>query len=73
MADTKNKKAGTGSAKKESFWSGVKREWKKIIWLKREDIVKQTGLVVVMSLLMGVIISAVDSVALRLVNWFLAL
>ncbi len=59
--------------KKESFWQGVKREWNKIIWVPREDLVKETGLVVVISLIMGIIITAVDSGALRIIDWILAL
>lgn len=70
MADNKDK---AKADKKVSFWTGVKREWGKIIWLTREDIIKQTGLVVVMSLLMGVVIAVVDNAALRLINWLLTL
>jgi preprotein translocase subunit SecE len=69
MADNNTKAAG----KKESFFSGVKKEWSKIIWLTKEDIIKQTSLVVVMSLIMGVIITVIDSAALQLINWILAL
>ena len=39
MADNNTKAAG----KKESFFSGVKKEWSKIIWLTKEDIIKQMG------------------------------
>ena len=59
--------------KKESFWQGVKREWNKIIWVPKEDLVKETGLVVVISLIMGIIITAVDSGALRIIDWILGL
>ena len=52
---------------------GVKREWKKINWVSREDLVKETGIVVFLSLILGVIITAVDSGALRLIDWILAL
>ena len=46
MADNEKTAVKTKS-NKPSFWQGVKREWNKIIWPKREDLVKQTGLVVV--------------------------
>ena len=59
--------------KKQSFWQGVKREWNRIIWVSREDLVKETGLVVVISLILGVIITAVDSGALRIIDWLLNL
>ena len=63
----------TKENKKTSFMQGVKREWKKINWVSREDLVKETGIVVVLSLILGVIITAVDSGALRLIDWILAL
>ena len=34
---------------------------------------KQTGLVVVISVLMGVIITIIDSAALQLVNWLMSI
>ncbi len=58
---------------KPSFWQGVKREWNKIIWTKKEDLVKQTGLVVVISLILGVIITVIDSGALKLIDWILSI
>lgn len=71
-----NEKSTAGSAKKEkkqSFWQGVKREWKKIIWTSPADLRKQTGIVIVISLVMGIIITAIDSGALSLIDWILAL
>lgn len=59
--------------KKESFWSGVKKEWNKIIWVPRKDVGRQTGLVVVISLITGIIITVVDSGALHLIDWILSL
>ncbi|MDO4619244.1 MAG: preprotein translocase subunit SecE [Lachnospiraceae bacterium] len=57
---------------KPSFWSGVKREWSKIIWPTKEDVLKESGLVIVMSLILGVVITVIDSGALQAVNWLLA-
>lgn len=72
MADNENKAVKTND-KKPSFWQGVKREWNKIIWVSKEDLMKETGVVVVISLLMGLIITAVDSGALRLIDLILAI
>ena len=58
---------------KPSFWKGVKREWNKIIWTKKEDLVKQTGLVVVISLILGIIITVIDSGALKLIDLILSI
>ena len=53
---------------KPSFFKGVKAEFGKIIWTKKKDLVKQTILVVVVSLILGVLITAVDSVVLEGIN-----
>lgn len=39
---------------------GVKAEFHKIVWPKKEDLVKQTGVVIVVSVILGGIISIVD-------------
>lgn len=60
-------------SKKTGFWQGVKKEWNKIIWPKKDDLVKQTGIVVVISLILGVIITVIDSGALRLIDMILSI
>ena len=71
MADNGN--AAKANDKKIGFFQGVKREWRKIIWVKKEDLAKQTGLVVVISLLLGIIITVIDSGALKLIDWLILL
>ena len=71
MADNGN--AAKAKDKKPGFFQGVKREWRKIMWTKKEDLAKQTALVVVISLIMGIIITLVDSGALKVINWLLSL
>jgi preprotein translocase subunit SecE len=70
MADNSKK---APKEKKQSFWKGVKQEWNKIQWPTVDDLKKQTGLVVVISVLMGVIITIIDSAALQLVNWLMSI
>lgn len=72
MADSENRTA-KNAEKKLRFFDGLKREWGKIIWLTRQDVARETGLVVVLSLIMGIIITVVDSAALRVIDWLLAL
>ena len=67
------KKAVKSKDKKTSFWQGVKREWNKIMWPTREDIIKRTGLVIVISLILGVIITVIDSAALYLIDLIMAI
>ena len=68
MADNEKKAVKANEKKQMSFWQGVKREWKKIMWPTKDDIIKRTGLVVVISLIMGIIITVIDSAALYLID-----
>ncbi len=73
MAEKTQDTAVKTKEKKQSFWQGVKQEWQKIIWVTKEDLTKQTILVLVISILMGVIIAVIDSAALQLVNWLMSI
>jgi len=59
MADKENK---------PSFWDGVKAEWGKIIWPDRKTLVRQTILVTMISVLLGVIIAIADGAFLQLIE-----
>ena len=52
--------------KKQKFFDGVKAEFKKINWPGREELAKKTGLVLAITVMLGIIISVVDSAALQL-------
>ena len=54
------------SEKKVSFFEGVKAEFKKINWPGREELIRKTGLVIVISLVLGALISVIDSIALQI-------
>ncbi len=75
MADKKKDSAKNAKSdnKQKSFFQGVKQEWRKIVWPTREDLTKQTTLVVVISVAMGTIITLFDSAALQFVNWLLSI
>jgi preprotein translocase subunit SecE len=45
---------------KTSFFKSLKSEFKKCTWPKSDDIAKQTALVLVISIVLGVVISGVD-------------
>jgi len=66
MADKPEK--GTAVRKKTGFFRGVKQEWQKIIWTDRKTLVKQAALVILISVVMGVLITVVDSGALQLLK-----
>ncbi|MBR6770311.1 MAG: preprotein translocase subunit SecE [Lachnospiraceae bacterium] len=50
----------TDKAPKQSFFKGVKAEFKKIAWPTRNEIVKQSIAVVCVSVVTGVIIAVID-------------
>jgi len=58
MADS----AKTEKAPKKSWFDGLKAEFKKIIWPNKKDLGKQTAAVVVVSFILGVIITIIDFV-----------
>ena len=45
---------------KKSWFDGLKAEFKKIIWPDRKSLVKQTGAVVAVSIVLGMIIAILD-------------
>ena len=63
MGDSAEKKA------KPAFFKGVKAEFKKISWPDRHDTLKQSIAVVVISVILGLIIAALDTVIQYGVNF----
>ena len=58
----------TDKTPKKSFFKGLKSEFRKIVWTGKEELAKQTVIVVVVSLILGVLITAIDSVVLEGIN-----
>ncbi|MCC8044071.1 MAG: preprotein translocase subunit SecE [Clostridiales bacterium] len=50
------------NSKVKTWWSGLKSEFKKIIWPDRSTLAKQTGAVIVVSIVLGMIIAMLDFV-----------
>ena len=61
MAETASNEK-TPKTKKKSFFKGLKLEFNKIIWPDRETVMKQTGAVIAVSVALGLIIAALDTV-----------
>ena len=53
----------------KGFFSGVKAEFKKIIWPNRDDTVKQSIAVLIITVVVGVIIALIDAVVKQGVNF----
>ena len=48
---------------KKSWFKGFKAEFKKIVWPDQKSLTKETAAVVIVSVVVGVIISVVDLIA----------
>ena len=62
MGDTNtNTNAVEKAAKKSGSWfKGLKAEYKKVIWPGKDDVIRQTIAVVVVSFVVGVVIAVLD-------------
>ena len=60
----KNKQA----AKKNSFWKGLKTEYRKIIWPDRKKLGKQTVAVVSISAIICAMITIIDNLGLQIME-----
>lgn len=59
MGETANT---TEKAPKKSWFKGLKAEFSKIVWPDKESLAKQSATVIVISVILGVIISILDLV-----------
>jgi preprotein translocase subunit SecE len=58
MAEKEKKKKDPAPA--GEFWKGIQTEFKRINWPDREKMVKHTAMVALVSLILGIIIAAID-------------
>ncbi len=72
MAETKAEVKKT-EKKKTSFWKGLKQEWDKIIWTPMNTVGKETAVVIIISIIMGIMITVVDSASIRALEGILGL
>ncbi|MEE1031907.1 MAG: preprotein translocase subunit SecE [Ruminococcus sp.] len=55
-------------APKKSWMKGLKSEFKKIMWTDKKTLTKQTVAVIVITTIVAVIISVLDSAVLQVLN-----
>ena len=60
-------------ATKGNFWKSVKTEFNKIIWPNKEDLLKQSVAVLCVSVVMGLIITFLDTLIQFAINFVTAL
>ena len=69
MGETENK----NTAEKERWFAGLKAEFKKIIWPTKESLARQTTAVVIVSVVLGLIITLLDTLIQYGVNFLVNL
>lgn len=52
----------SGKAQKTSWFKGLQAEFKKIVWPDKKTLVKQTTAVVSVSVLLGAVITVIDTI-----------
>ena len=62
------KEKSADKSQKKGFFQGVQAEFKKIIWTDRPTLIKQTIVVLIVTILLGVIISVMDAGILECIN-----
>ena len=55
----------------QSWSDGLKAEFNKIIWPNKDDLVKQTVAFTVVSVILGALITVIDSVVQYGINYFI--
>ena len=62
------KENAAGKSQKKNWFQGLQSEFKKIVWVDRPTLVKQTIAVVIITVILAVIISVMDSAILEGIN-----
>lgn len=63
----------TNDTKKTNWLKAIKAQFKRIIWPTKEDIARQSAVVVAVSVLLGVVIAVLDRVLLLLTDLIISL
>lgn len=61
------------NANKKGWFDGLKTEFSKIIWPTKDSVIKQTGAVVAVSIVVGVLIAVIDTVVKYGIDFLVAL
>lgn len=62
------KEKSAGKSQKRSWFKGLQSEFRKIVWTDRDTLVKQTAAVVVITVILGALISIMDAGILEIIN-----
>ena len=59
-------KDNKGNGKFKTWWAGLKSEFSKIIWLNRKTVIKQTVVVLVVTIIVGILITIIRHIRICL-------
>ena len=62
------KEKSAGKSQKKSWFQGLKAEFNKIIWTDRNTLMKQTVTCTIVTIVMAVLISVMDTGILQVIN-----
>lgn len=48
------------SKKKKGYWSGLKAEFKRIVWPDKDSVIKESVAVIVTTVILGIVIAVLD-------------
>ena len=68
MAEKQKKSAGKADSRQKKWTQGLKAEFNKIIWTDRQTLISQTIVVVIITVILGAIISILDAGILGILN-----
>lgn len=63
-----NEKSAGKKSQKKSWFQGLQSEFRKIMWTDRNTLIKQTVVVVVVTVIMGALVSLMDAAILEGIN-----
>ena len=61
-------KAGAKKGKVSTYFKGVKAEMKKVIWPTKKELVNYTGVVILISAIVGLVVWILDTVIFRILS-----
>ena len=57
-----------GKSQKKSWFQGLQSEFRKIIWTDRNTLIKQTVVVIIVTIILGALVSVMDAAILEGIN-----
>ena len=63
-----NEKTGSGS-----WWKSVKAQFHRIIWPSKEYTARQSAVVLVVSVILGLVIAILDNVLIQIIDWIISI